>query len=166
MSDQPAPFADIWGSAVSAIVSAAVAAEANEVLSYQRLSEIAGVSLTSQHPAMARALREALRSGVVLENIPSVGYRKIVDAEVVRASGKGMRKVYRASRRVVRRLKTVTVENLSPTDATTHYARLSALRMIGTKAHGNSSKPTRLSLQSDALRYAVRYGKNREPAQP
>lgn len=130
-----------WDTEVGRIVECLKSAAPHETLSYQRLSFAAGCAVDAQHPALRRALKEALKSSrLVFVNVAREGYKRIADAAVVRDSERGVRKVYRASKRVVNRLETVKLASLTSHEAVTHYARLAALKTVGKATHGAAVK--------------------------
>lgn len=152
-------YESVWDTQVAALVSLFASVSVGETVSYQRMSGAAGVEITSQHPALRRALREALRAGIVMLNHAAIGYERLSDRGTVVESRRGVRKVYRASRRVIAALRTVDTQALTQSEAATYYARMAALRAASKATHGKTMPKPRLA-HSTAIADAIRAVRN------
>jgi hypothetical protein len=135
------------------------------VLTYQALRVRLNEPVGSQHPALRAALDRAMDDGMVFENLPGEGYRRLSDGEKVDIGGTKHRlKVLRGAKRWINTIKAVRDwASLTGEQRVTAYAHIAVAETIKTTTHGNSinarvaktQEPSALDREMERLRSGV-----------
>jgi hypothetical protein len=110
-----------------------------EAVTYVQLSVGTNYKVSSKHYPLICALRQLEQEGVLFLNIRAVGYRRATDQMThTIAVPKGIRKTSRASKRALRKARTIDETKLTPQQFPTHLMHLAVLTVVKRATHGNA----------------------------
>lgn len=110
----------------------------NETATFDRLSEIIGRNVAGSTPALQSALRHVFSNdNIVFASVRGTGYKRLVDADIVRSSVRDMSQIRKKARRSARKLASVEDYSSLPKDLQAeHNAHLSVLAAITESTRG------------------------------
>ena len=119
-----------------------IASKAGDVVTYQQLGKAVSRVVTGGDPYLQSALHRAFKNDdAVFDNVRSVGYRRLTDAEIVKLSTKDTDTIRRRSRRAGEKLtKVVDFSALPLQQRIEHNARLSIFSAIAAMTKPSSVK--------------------------
>lgn len=110
------------------------------MLTYQAMRERLNEPVGSQHPALRNALDDAKDEGMVFDNVPGEGYKRLSNGDTIDIGGvKHRRKVFRGAKRWIRTITTVKDwSTLNGEQRLRAAAQRAVAESIKTTTHGNS----------------------------
>lgn len=114
--------------------------EPGELITYDQFTATCGrdvrsVAASTLQSALHRALSQ---HDIVCECVRTVGYRRLVGNDLVKAQAAGTKRIHNEARRRVRKLKTAKYDDLDQTGKVSMNALLSAYGMISHTTKGKS----------------------------